>query len=265
MANCKRPCICRILASFSLSDLRFANRKPLYFPKMGQEQLFFRHMPNGMIYAERGIGHRVRLERRKMHSDLIVFGENWGWQPTGTHHLVRHLGAGRKVVWVNSPIVRCCPTCPFFRGHTPEAGGYRPDRILAPLAGHLATGTAARAANQQLLGHQIRTAMAALEVRRPILLTSVPTAIDAVGEIGEHAVVYYCDTNFGHLPGIGHCPTAAMEAELAGRADLIIAASPALASRFPSLRTVVMDQDESADRGWDARAATVERLLARLA
>ena len=37
-----------------------------------------------------------------MRSDLIVFGEDWGWQPTGTHHLVRHLGTERKVVWVNS-------------------------------------------------------------------------------------------------------------------------------------------------------------------
>jgi len=200
-----------------------------------------------------------------MHSDLIVFGENWGWQPTGTHHLVRHLGPGRKVVWVNSPVLRCCPTCPYSGGDTPNAGGYRPNRILTPLAGHLATGTAARAANQQLLGHQIRTAMAALEVRRPILLTSVPTAIDAVGEIGEHAVVYYCDTNFARLASVGQCPMATLEAELAGRADLIIAASLALANRFPSLKTVVMDQDEGADRGWDARATTVGRLLESLA
>ena len=42
--------------------------------------------------------------------------------------------------------------------------------------------------------------MATLELRRPILLTSVPTAIDAIGEIDEHAVVYYCDTDFTRMP-----------------------------------------------------------------
>jgi hypothetical protein len=199
-----------------------------------------------------------------MHSDLVVFGENWGWQRTGTHHLVRHLAAGRKVVWVNSPVLRCCPTCPYVRGQSLDTGEYRPDRILAPLARYLATDPAARSDNQQLLGHQIRTALAALEVRRPILLTSVPNAVDAVGQIDEHAVVYYCDTNFSRFRAAGECPMAVMEAELAMRADLIIAASPELASRFPCHRTVVMDEDEAADGSWGVRAATVERLLDRL-
>jgi len=200
-----------------------------------------------------------------MHSDLVVFGENWGWQPTGTHHLVRHLSAGRKVVWVNSPVLRCCMTCPHSHFLPQRVAEYRPDRILASLGRHLANDSAERSDNQQMLGHQIRMAMSALELRRPILLTSVPTAIDAVGEIDEHAVVYYCDTDFARMPGVCHCPMAAMEAELAVRADLIIAASPELARRFPSHRTVVIDQDEGADGSWIARAATVGRLLDQLA
>ncbi len=55
-----------------------------------------------------------------MHSDLIVFGENWGWRPTGAHHLVRHLGTERKVVWVNSPLLHCCENCLHNRVHPPE-------------------------------------------------------------------------------------------------------------------------------------------------
>ncbi|WP_158044055.1 hypothetical protein [Skermanella pratensis] len=106
-----------------------------------------------------------------MSIDLVVFGENWGWPSSGTYHLVRHLGAGRKVVWVNSPTLGCCPTCPRLKT-APPGDGYRPDRILVPLTLPFPTDQAARAANQQLLGHQIRTAMSALDVRRPILLTS---------------------------------------------------------------------------------------------
>jgi hypothetical protein len=195
-----------------------------------------------------------------MRSDLIVFGEDWGWQPTGTHHLVRHLSPGRKVVWVNSPVPRCCMKCPHNHFLPQRVAEYRPDRILASLSRH----PAGRSDNQQLLGHQIRTAMAALELRRPILLTSVPTAMDAVGEIDEHAVVYYCETDFSRMPGIDRCSMAAMEAELVVRADLIIAATPELAKRFPSHRTVVIDQDEGAGGSWAARAATVERLLDQL-
>jgi hypothetical protein len=199
-----------------------------------------------------------------MHSDLIVFGENWGWRPTGAHHLVRHLGTERKVVWVNSPLLHCCEICLHSRVQPPTLGDYRPDRILAPLGKQFSVDAATRSDNQQLLGHQIRTAMATLELRRPILLTSVPTAIDAIGEIDEHAVVYYCETDFSRMPGIGRCSMAAMEAELVVRADLIIAATPELAKRFPSHRTVVIDQDEGAGGSWAARAATLERLLDQL-
>jgi hypothetical protein len=200
-----------------------------------------------------------------MHSDLVVFGEDWGCQPTGTHHLVRHLGTGRKVVWINSPVPRCCPTCPHNHPPPQEMAEYRPNRILASLGRYLANDSAERSDNQQMLGHQIRMAMAALELRRPILLTSVPTAMHAVGEIDEHAIVYYCDTDFARTRDLEHCPMAAMEAELAVRADLIIAVTPELARRFPSHRTVVIDQDEGADGSWIARAATMRRLLDRLA
>lgn len=200
-----------------------------------------------------------------MHSDLIVFGENWGRQPTGAHHLVRHLGTERKVVWVNSPVLRCCASCPHGQDQPSDMGDYRPNRILAPLAQHVSSNTASRADNQQLLGHQIRTAMSMLELRRPILLSSVPTAIDAVGELDEHAVVYYCDTNFTLMADVSCCSIKAMEAELAVRADLIIAATPELAQRFPCHRTVVIDQDDEADGSWAARAATVGRLLDQLA
>jgi hypothetical protein len=199
-----------------------------------------------------------------MRSDLVVFGENWGQRPTGTHHLVCHLGTGRKVVWVNSPVLNCCQICPHILTQSRSAKQYRPDRILAPLARHLPTDATARSGNQQLLGHQIRAAMTALELRRPILLTSIPSAIDAVGEIDELAVVYYCDTDFTRVPADARCPMAGMEVELAVRADLIIAATPELARRFPCHRTVVIDQDEGADGSWSARAATVARLLDRL-
>jgi len=34
--------------------------------------------------------------------DLIVFGEDWGSHPSSTQHIVSHLAANRRVLWVNS-------------------------------------------------------------------------------------------------------------------------------------------------------------------
>jgi glycosyltransferase involved in cell wall biosynthesis len=72
---------------------------------------------------------------------------------------------------------------------------------------------------------------------RPVLWTSLPSAVDALGALGESAVVYYCGDDFGALAGVDHAVARAMEAEVAERADLIFAASPALAARFPAAKT----------------------------
>ena len=72
---------------------------------------------------------------------------------------------------------------------------------------------------------------------RPILWASLPTALPAVGELGEKAVVYYCGDDFSALAGVDHGPVLEMEQRLVEKADLILAASPTLAARFPSNKT----------------------------
>jgi glycosyltransferase involved in cell wall biosynthesis len=73
------------------------------------------------------------------------------------------------------------------------------------------------------------------------LWLSLPSAVDAVGTLGESALVYYCGDDFGALAGVDHAAARAFEAELADRADLILAASPALAARFPATRTHLLE------------------------
>jgi glycosyltransferase involved in cell wall biosynthesis len=50
--------------------------------------------------------------------------------------------------------------------------------------------------------------------------------------------VYYCGDDFGALAGVDGEPVIEMERELVARADLIIAASEVLASRFPPHKTL---------------------------
>lgn len=117
---------------------------------------------------------------------------------------------------------------------------WAPDRIVAPIAVPWPGSRVAGTFNRCVVGRQVRKAMAGLDVRRPILWTSLPSAVDILGAAGERAVVYYCGDDFSALAGVDHAAVAAQELLLAGRADLIIAASPVLAARFPAGKTVVV-------------------------
>ncbi len=186
-----------------------------------------------------------------MARDLIVFGEDWGAHPSSTQHLVSHLAADRGVLWVNSIGLRRprltardlgrawrkLRGAPRPAGTTQHAAA--PFPVVQPLVLPMAQGRAGRALNQALIGHKLRAAGAGL--RRPVLWASLPSAVQALDGCGESAVVYYCGDDFGALAGVDHAAALAMEAELADRADLILAASPALAARFPAHKTALLE------------------------
>ncbi len=182
-----------------------------------------------------------------MPADLIVFGEDWGAHPSSTQHLVSHLKRDRRVVWVNSiGLRRPRPTLRDFgrmaqklraMGQTtmPTAAGE--PTVINPRVLPLPGNPIARSVNRRLLGGRLRATMAERGFQRPILWASLPTAVDVVGTIDERAVVYYCGDDFGSLAGVDHRAVTMLEAELAERADLILAASVRLAEKFPAHKT----------------------------
>ncbi len=200
-----------------------------------------------------------------MARDLIVFGEDWGAHPSSTQHLVRLLAADRGVLWVNSiglrrprlsvrdlgrawrklraalarPAADGAPARPGAAIQCETLGPLAPFPVVQPLALPMAQGMWARALNRVLLGRRVRGAAGAL--RRPVVWASLPSAVQALGACGESAVVYYCGDDFGALAGVDHAAALAMEAEMAARADLILAASPALAARFPAHKTALLE------------------------
>jgi glycosyltransferase involved in cell wall biosynthesis len=188
-------------------------------------------------------------------TDLIVFGEDWGAHPSSTQHLVSHLPGERRVVWVNSiglrrprltlgdagRVVRKLvsavrPSAQPARAAAPPA----PGPVVQPIILPMARGVPARGLNRMLLARKVGAAARAARLDRPVLWISLPSAIDAVGALDESAVVYYCGDDFGALAGVDHARCLEMEAELAVRADLILAASPAMAARFPAAKTHVL-------------------------
>jgi glycosyltransferase involved in cell wall biosynthesis len=183
-------------------------------------------------------------------NDLIVFGEDFGAHPSSTQHLVRHLAADRRVLWVNSIGLRRPrmtardlgraarkAAAVAFAPRRPARAAPPPFPIVQPIAIPMAEGDAARGLNRALIGGTVRRAARRAGLGRRVVWASLPSAVQALGALDEDAVVYYCGDDFGALAGVDHGIALAMEAELAARADLILAASPALAARFPAHKT----------------------------
>ncbi len=186
-----------------------------------------------------------------MARDLIVFGEDWGGLPSSTQHLIRHLADNRKVLWINSiglrqprlkmaDIKRLWSKIYLAKKTASESRDIIPSgnfRILQPLTLPAPRSSVARWLARTLLKHQVLCAMKRQQMYQPILWTSLPTASDMVGYLGEKATVYYCGDDFSALAGVDHETVARRELELMHKADLIITASETLQQRFPSRST----------------------------
>ena len=181
--------------------------------------------------------------------DLIVFGEDFGALPSSTQHLITQLCHNRSVLWVNSIGLRkpklcrhdierlfaklfakvkryhSIPTTPasltVVNIRTLPAPKYRWERALA----------------KSLIQCQLLPVIRQLNLRQPLLWSSLPTAADLCGSLGEHAVVYYCGDDFSALAGVDHQTVAMHEQKLAAKADLILVATEALQARFASHKT----------------------------
>ncbi|WP_431685747.1 glycosyltransferase [Hahella sp. NBU794] len=183
---------------------------------------------------------------------LIVFGEDWGAHPSSTQHLIRHLGDDYEVIWVNSiglrrprltrhDLLRLCRKLMSRLGanaqRTNQQGAQdaAPCRLINPLVIPLFGSRLVRQLNAALLKRQLTP-----YIRKDsalILWSSLPSMADLVGRLGERGVVYYCGDDFRSLAGVDHGPIAAMESELAGKADKIFVASETLGNRFAAAKT----------------------------
>lgn len=180
---------------------------------------------------------------------LIVFGEDWGGHPSSTQHLMKRLAETREIIWVNSiglrrprlnrrDMARAANKIGkmFTPSRTPRAP--RPAvpkniTIVQPQAVCWPGNRLASTLNAFLLPRCLKPALKSLEMA-PILWTSLPTAIDAVGRLGESSVVYYAGDDFAGLAGVDHGPVTKQERQLVARADLVLAASETLTSQLRS-------------------------------
>lgn len=191
--------------------------------------------------------------------DYIVFGEDWGRHPSSTQHIVRHLRAER-VIWCNSiglrrpsftrgDIKRAADKLRSFRQPTitPATRGPSNITIVHPLAIPAARSVAGRTFNRVLLERQINRAMPGISNADPAVWISLPSAAPMARAFGRGPVIYYCGDDFTALAGVDHDTIAAYENELAAASDVIFAASPEIAKRFPNDKTLLLTHGVDAD------------------
>jgi len=190
-----------------------------------------------------------------MNRDLLVFGEDWGAHPSSTQHLIRQLAQHYRILWVNSIGLRRPRLClrdlrrvaeklqnmcqPLTATAAPSAASATVGnmRILQPRVLSWPGNPLARRLNRLLLGRQLRQAMAEMGMHRPLVWTSLPTAVEVLDLLDPAAVIYYCGDDFAALAGVDHVPVARLEQQLVARADLVLAASSTLLQRFPAAKS----------------------------
>jgi glycosyltransferase involved in cell wall biosynthesis len=84
--------------------------------------------------------------------------------------------------------------------------------------------------------------MVEMGFRDPLLLTTLPNAVDYLGAFAEKAAVYYCVDDFTLWPGVNRRLVADMEARLLKRINLLVCSSQELANikQCEGLRTEII-------------------------
>ncbi len=185
--------------------------------------------------------------------DLIVFGEDFGGLPSSTQHLIKGLSKQRTILWVNSIGLRK-PKWNFGdakRALRKVLGGANQD-----FASNDAVPSNVKVVNvrtipapqhawerrlaQQMICAQLTPHINRLKLDNPILWSSLPTAADVCGHLGESSVVYYCGDDFNALAGVDHQTISQHESLLTNKASLILAASCNLQNKFPACKTTLL-------------------------
>ncbi|ENM5893326.1 glycosyltransferase [Vibrio mimicus] len=182
--------------------------------------------------------------------DLIVFGEDFGGLPSSTQHLILQLSRERKVLWINSIGLRqpklnwrdIARVWQKLRGQTRQTYSTQVTPPAQIQVVNLRTIPAprsswARALAKTAMLTQLKPILRRAQLNQPILWSSLPTAADLCGELGESAVVYYCGDDFAALDGVDHDTVAQHEDRLVNHAQLILAASQELQQKFPAQKT----------------------------
>jgi hypothetical protein len=194
--------------------------------------------------------------------DIVCFSNDWGGDPLSKTHLMRLLARENRVLWVNSlgnraPRATLRDARRALGKLRQAARGLRevePNlHVLAPLYAPTYSRGPGWTVNEALVRCQIRRALRALGMRRPITWAFLPSAALAAGALGEELVVYHVVDEFAAFSDASaHVPQ--LERKLLARAHLVVASSEKLLAAKSSLHPRVVLVRHGVDHVHFARA-----------
>lgn len=210
---------------------------------------------------------------------MVVFSDDWGRHPSSCQHLVRHLSARHRVLWVNTigtrrpglsrgdlkkVIEKLAQWTGLLRRPLSAEAVLMPENLhlLAPVMWPGFRKNWQRRVNAALIAGQVNRVLddlakspRGLECVRCAVLTTLPITADLVGRIRAERWVYYCVDDFSVWPGADGAVMEEMERELVGKVDAIVAASEALRQRIRSMGQDAALLTHGIDlKHWSARA-----------
>lgn len=175
---------------------------------------------------------------------LLVFADDWGRHPSSAQHLIGRLRDRHSVLWVNTIGTRPprLNLGTLRRGLEKLRHWSRPaapavdanPRVLNPRMWPWFASATDRRLNRALLGRQLSAAIATLP-EEPVAVTTLPLVADLVGRLPVARWVYYCVDDFAEWPGLDGAALRAMEADLVGRVDEVIAVSNTLCAKMAGM------------------------------
>jgi glycosyltransferase involved in cell wall biosynthesis len=168
---------------------------------------------------------------------LVVFADDWGRHASSCQHLIRRLRHDYPVLWVNSIGTRQvrADTLTIRRGLEKLKNWSKglkqvSDRMWVvdlPMMPGLGS-RAMRAVNRRLVSWRLQAVLARLQMKEPVLLTTLPYMGWLVRDIPRRASIYYCTDDYSHWPSADGETLRQADREFSAHADLILAVSHAL-------------------------------------
>lgn len=153
--------------------------------------------------------------------DFIVLGDDWGAHPSSVQHIFRRVARRHRTLWVNTLELRpprldradaarvvrkvrnwWSPADAPQRATTDTASEALRLRVVAPPMLPWMRPHPVRLLNRASMRRVVEQAAAAWGLQRPVVVTTVPNGVDALGVAGARAMIYYCVDDFTQWPGI---------------------------------------------------------------
>jgi glycosyltransferase involved in cell wall biosynthesis len=212
------------------------------------------------------------------HFDFVVFSDDWGRHPFSCMHIMKHFLPYNKILWVNTVGMRR-PKFNLYdlRRSIQKIGSWfgritlketLPNNltVISPVMVPYNNIPTVRAFNRKSVINKVKKEMHRLRIQQPILLTTLPTAIDYLDAFNEVMDIYYCVDEYAKWPGAMKELLEEMEDDLIKKVNLIVTTSEELrkVKRSESCPTYLLTHGVDIGHFKKARSLEIHPLLSSI-